>query len=115
MASFLIEVIGLTPTTVASLRDSPVAQGSPAIVAATLVREAEALATVDLGRLAQRVAQPVLLLLGTRSPPWAAAITHRLTSTLRDATLARLAGLGHEGVDTAPQQVSDELATFFAR
>jgi hypothetical protein len=57
MAGFLIEVTGLTPTTVADLRDSPVAQDSPGILAATLVREPEALATVDLDRPARRVPQ----------------------------------------------------------
>lgn len=115
MGSFLIEVIGLTPETVASLRDSPVAQDSLGIVAATLVREAEALTTVDLGRLAERVAQPVLLLLGSESPGWAETITQRLTRTLRDPTQITLAGLGHEGVDTAPRHVSAELIGFFSR
>lgn len=115
MGSFLIEVIGLTPATVASLRDSPVAQDSLGIVAATLVREAEALATVDLGQLAERVAQPVLLLLGSESPGWAHTITQRLTRQLRDPTLVTLAGLGHEGVDTAPRRLSTELLGFFLR
>lgn len=113
MRSFLIEVIGLTPATVTRLRDSPVAQDSLGIVAATLVREAEALATVHLGRLAERVASPVLLLLGSESPGWADTITQRLRSTLRNATLVTLAGQGHEGVDTAPRRVSAELLGFF--
>ncbi len=115
MRSFLIEVVGLTPATVSSLRDSPLAQDALDIVAATLVREAEALITVDLDRLAERVAQPVLLLLGSRSPGWADTITRRLTRTLRDAELVVLTGQGHEGVDTAPDRVSAELTGFFSR
>ena len=115
MGSFLIEVIGLAPTTVASMRDSPVAQESLGIVAATLVREAEALATVDIVRLAERVFQPVLLLLGNESPGWANTITQRLTGALGDPMLVTLAGLGHEGIDTAPRLVSAELTRFLSR
>jgi hypothetical protein len=45
------------------------------IAAATLPREAHALAAADLTSLARRVRQPVLLLVGTASPPWASEIT----------------------------------------
>ncbi len=114
MGSFLIDVIGLTPATVARLRDSSVAQDSLGIVAATLVREAEALATVDLDQLGRRVTQPVLLLLGSESPGWADVVTQRLTRVLRDPRLVVLAGVGHEGVDTAPQHVGGELSGFFS-
>ncbi len=88
MGNFLIEVIGLSPATVGRLRDSPVAQDSVGILAATLAREAAALTTVDLDRLAQRVARPVLLLLGTDSPAWAGTITHRLDAALPDSRVA---------------------------
>lgn len=115
MASFLIEVIGLTPATVASLRDSPIAEDSLGIVAATLAREARALTTVDLDRLAQRVAQPVLLMLGTKSPGWAATITHHLSGALPDPILVTLDGSGHEGVDTHARRVSAELTAFVTR
>jgi pimeloyl-ACP methyl ester carboxylesterase len=115
MASFLIDVIGLAPATVAGLRDSPVAHDSLDIVAATLVREAQALTSVDLDRLAQRVAQPVLLLLGTESPGWAVAITSHLIDTLADSILVSIDGHGHEGVDTDPRRVSAEVTSFLAR
>jgi pimeloyl-ACP methyl ester carboxylesterase len=115
MAGFLIEVIGLTPATVASLRDSAVAEDSLGIVAATLVREAQALGTVDLDGLAQRVVQPVLLLLGTESPGWAAAITHRLTGILPDPVLVTVEHHGHEGVDTDPRGVSTAITAFLAQ
>jgi len=114
MGSFLIEVIGLTLATVETLRDSPVAHESLEIVAATLAREAEALATVDIARLAARVVQPVLLLLGSESPEWAGTITQQLTAALHDPTLVTLAGLGHEGVDTAPRHLSAELTGFLS-
>ena len=115
MASFLIEVIGLTPQTVANLRDTPIAEDSLDIVAATLTREARALTTLDLDHLAQHVTQRVLLLLGTDSPSWAAAITQRLTDVLPDTTLVPLDGQGHEGIDTAPQQINAELTQFLSR
>lgn len=114
MFSFLTEVIGIAPQTVAAMRDTPVAEESLDIVAASLVREAAALTTVDLGRLARQVAQPVLLLLGTDSPSWAHTITRRLVAALSDSTLAILDGLGHEGVDTDPQRVTDELTAFLS-
>lgn len=115
MASFLVEVIGLTPASVASLRDSPIAEDSPSIVATTLAREAHALTTVELDRLARQVTQPVLLLLGTDSPAWAGTITHRLTDVLPDPTLVTVDGHGHEGVDTDPRRVSAEITAFLAR
>lgn len=115
MASFLVEVIGLTPATVASLRDSPIAEDSLGIVAATLAREARALTTVDLDRLAQRVAQPVLLMLGTKSPGWAATITDHLSGALPDPILVALDGSGHEGVDTHARRVSAEITAFVTR
>jgi pimeloyl-ACP methyl ester carboxylesterase len=115
MASFLVEVIGLTPATVASLRDSPIAEDSLGIVEATLAREARALTTVDLDRLAQRVAQPVLLMLGTESPGWAETITHHLSGALPDPILVTLDGSGHEGVATHARRVSAELTAFVTR
>jgi pimeloyl-ACP methyl ester carboxylesterase len=114
MASFLIDVIGLNPQTVAALRDTSVAADSLEIVAATLPREAEALTAVDLGQLARRVPQPVLLLLGDDSPGWARTITKRLADALSEHTLVILDGLGHEGVATAPHRVTTELTTFLS-
>ena len=50
------------------------------IAAATLPREAHALAAADLTSLARRVRQPVLLLVGTASPPWASELAAKTTS-----------------------------------
>lgn len=115
MVSFLTEVIGVPWETVVAMRDTPVAEASLDIVAATLVREAEALTTVDLDRLARQVAQPAMLLLGAASPEWAHAITRRLRRALPQTTLRVLDGLGHEGVDTNPERVTEELTAFFSR
>lgn len=115
MVSFLTEVIGVPWETVVAMRDTPVAEASLDIVAATLVREAGALTTVDLDRIARQVTQPVLLMLGADSPGWAHVIIERLSGALRRATLSVLDGLGHEGVDTNPEQVSAELTDFLTQ
>jgi pimeloyl-ACP methyl ester carboxylesterase len=115
MESFLIEVIGLTPDQVAALRNASTAQDTLSIVAATLPREADALTGVDLPDLARTVTQPVLLILGTNSPPWAATITRALERALANAEIVSLAGHGHEAVDAAPRLVGSELHRFLQR
>ena len=113
MGSFLIEIIGLRPDVVRALRDTPIARTATDIVASTMVREAGALSTVDLAELAAAVAQPVLLLLGETSPPWASAITSSLARVLRDGRIVTLPALGHEAIDTAPEAVDAALGGFF--
>jgi pimeloyl-ACP methyl ester carboxylesterase len=100
---------------VAGLRDSPAAGDSLGIVAATLTREARALTTVDLDHLAHELTRPVLLFLGSESPAWAGTVTQRLNGLLADSTLVTVRGHGHEGVDTAPEQVGAELSAFLSR
>lgn len=112
MASFLIDVIGLSRQTVAAMRDTPVANESLDIAAATMQREATALTVADLESLACQVPQPVMLLLGSDSPPWASTITTRLAKTLATSSVATLEGAGHEGVDTAPETVATRLRRF---
>jgi pimeloyl-ACP methyl ester carboxylesterase len=114
MISFLTEVIGLTMTQVSELRDTPGAKDVLPIVAATLPREAEALASADPVDLATGITAPVLLLLGEASPAWAADLTHALSTALPDATLAGLPGHGHEAIDTAPGLIYRELVEFLA-
>jgi len=75
--------------------------------------EAYALSTLDLARLADAVNQPVRLMLGATSPPWAGAVTTALTQLLRSADVVALPDLGHEAVDTAPALVAAELDRFF--
>ena len=76
--TFLTEIIGLTRGEVEALRDAPGGRDVLPIVARTLPREARALAAADLAGAARHVRQPVLLLLGTASPPWARQITREL-------------------------------------
>ncbi len=112
MASFLTDVIGLTAGQVDQLKGSPAAAGVLPIVAATLAREAEALAAVDLPGLAAAVTVPVLLMLGARSPPWARDITNSLAVALPAADVVILPGQGHEGIELAPELISSELQQF---
>jgi pimeloyl-ACP methyl ester carboxylesterase len=83
------------------------------IVSATMPREAQALATVDLTALAAAVPVPVLLILGAQSPAWAHDITGRLAAVLPQSTLAVLDGQGHEAIETAPGLLVSQLAGFF--
>jgi pimeloyl-ACP methyl ester carboxylesterase len=113
IASFLTEVIGLTPEQVAALRDAPPGPDDVLAVASrTLVREGEALAALDLPALAAPVAQPVLLLHGSAGPPWAAAVVRELATALRDVQVVELPGAGHEGVDTHAATVTEHLVRF---
>jgi pimeloyl-ACP methyl ester carboxylesterase len=82
------------------------------VVAATLPREARGLAAADLTGIARRVRQPVLLLLGTASPPWAGEITRELAAALPAATVTELPGTGHEALDSAPDLLVAEVLGF---
>ena len=110
--SFLTEIIGLAPAEVEALRDAPGGRDVLPIAAATLPREARALARADLAGAARRVTPPVLLLLGQTSPPWARQITAELATALPEAEVAELPGVGHDALDTAPDQLVAELDRF---
>ncbi len=110
--TFLTEIIGLTRSEVEALRDAPGGRDVLPIVAATLPREARALAAADLAAAARQVRQPVLLLLGTASPPWAGEITRELAAALPAATVTELPGAGHEALDSAPDLLAAEVLRF---
>ena len=110
--TFLTEIIGLTRGEVEALRDAPDGRDVLPIAAATLPREAHALAAADLTSMARRVQQPVLLLLGTASAPWAGEITQELATTLPAATVTELPGAGHEALDTAPDLLLAKVLPF---
>lgn len=112
MLSFLIDVVGLTREQVQLLRDNAGGDNPMPIVQKTMVREAEALTMLRLPSLTAGVVQPVLLLLGSVSPPWAVAVTRSLADALPAATLEVLPGLGHEAVETAPELVASHLVRF---
>jgi pimeloyl-ACP methyl ester carboxylesterase len=113
MMSFLTEVIGLSREQVGALRDAPAAYDVLSVVAATLPREAHALASTDPAALAAGVKVPVLLLLGALSPPWAGDITRAVAAALPAADLVVLPGQGHEAIDASPALIAGELARFF--
>ena len=113
MFSFITEIVGLTAERFEDYRNAPGAHDVLPIVSATLPREAEALTSVDLPGLAVKVAAPVLLLLGTKSPPWAGEITRELAATLTTAELVSLPDQGHDAIDSAPDLIVTELRRFF--
>jgi pimeloyl-ACP methyl ester carboxylesterase len=121
VASFLVEVIGLTSERVDELRAEALQAGSGpgqddvlAVASRTLGREAEALTALHLDALAAGVGQSVRFLLGTASPPWAAAVTTVLAAHLPGSEIVALEGEGHEGLDSSPDRVVDELVRFLA-
>ena len=110
--SFLTEIIGLTPAEVEALRDAPGGRDVQSTAAATLPREARALAGADLAAAAEGVRQPALLLLGAASPPWAGEITRQLAATLPSAIVTEMAGVDHRALDTAPDLVTEAVIAF---
>ena len=70
------------------------------------------LAAADLAGAARQVRQPVLLLLGAASPPWAGEITRELAAALPAATVTELAGTGHQALDQAPDLLVAEVLRF---
>ena len=110
--TFLTEIIGLSRAEVEALRDAPGGRDVLPVAAATLPREARALAEVDLAAEAAGVRQPVLLLLGAASPNWAGEITRQLAAALPAATVTELPGVGHRGLDTAPDLVTAAVIGF---
>jgi len=111
MISFLREM-GLPDTRITELRNAPRSYDVLPIVAATMPREAQALAGIDLAALAARVSVPVLLLLGPASPPWASELTASVAAALPQSTQVSLPGQGHEATAEAPDLVDRALEEF---
>ncbi|ATG52389.1 hypothetical protein CFK38_13320 [Brachybacterium vulturis] len=109
MVSFLVDVIGYSPQEVQALRERAGGGDPLPIVRRTMVREAEALRGADLTGLAVDVRQPVMLLLGTESRPWASAVTRQLAAALPNAEIVDLPGQGHEAIDRNPQLVAERV------
>jgi pimeloyl-ACP methyl ester carboxylesterase len=51
---------------------------------------------------------------GTASPPWAGQITRALAAALPAATVAELAGAGHDALDSAPDLFAARVLTFLS-
>jgi len=116
MLDFLTEIVGLTAEQVSALRSAPRSYDVLPIVSATMPREAQALAEVDLTALAAGVpgrVSPVLLILGSASPAWAHDITSELAAALPRTTLAVLDGQGHDAIDSTPAALAGRLEQFF--
>jgi pimeloyl-ACP methyl ester carboxylesterase len=111
-ASFLGDIIELSPEEIVRLRGQSGGSDVLAIVAATLPREARALETIAFG-CSRRITASVLLLLGSSSPPWARSITRHLESLIPRAKVVELTGQGHEAIDTDPDRVLEEVLGFF--
>ncbi|HEV3268953.1 MAG TPA: alpha/beta hydrolase [Acidimicrobiales bacterium] len=112
MFSFVTEIVGLSAERFEEYRSALGAYDVLPIVDGTLPREAKALRSVNLTSLAPEVTTPVLLLLGTKSPPWASDITRALAASMLNASIVSLVGQGHDAIDTAPELVVGELKCF---
>jgi pimeloyl-ACP methyl ester carboxylesterase len=112
MRSFLIDVVGLTKEQVELLRASVGLDNPLPIVEKTMLREAQALKLLSQPNAAPEVVQPILLLLGTESPPWAGTVIRSLANALPAAKVEVLFDQGHEAVDAAPELVASQLASF---
>ena len=111
---FLVEIIGLEPSTITAMSDTPVAAQALTVFTATFRREGGFLQTVDLAALARDVTAPVHFLLGATSPAWAGEVTRTLAAVLPDAGVTVVPGHGHEMLDSVPDLVADALQAFLA-
>ena len=114
MVMFLTEVIGLDSDEVDALRAAPPTYDILTVASTTLPHEGRALQDLDLPGVAAGVALPVHFLLGERSPGWARVITQKTAEAIPGSEVTVLAGLGHEAINTAPDQVVDHLERFLA-
>jgi pimeloyl-ACP methyl ester carboxylesterase len=114
LATFMTEVVGMTPTELEAYRANPV---WPARVAAavTIPREleAEATAAASLEALAH-VRQPVLQLLGSASLPVFRAATAALDERLADGRIVEIRGAKHAAHHTHPDAVVEAVRAFLA-
>jgi pimeloyl-ACP methyl ester carboxylesterase len=114
LATFMTEVVGMTPAELEAYRANPV---WPARVAAapTIPREleAEALPAAALGALGS-VRQPVLQLLGSASLPVFRAATTALSERLADSRIVEISGARHAAHHTHPDAVVEAIDAFLA-
>lgn len=114
LATFMTEVVGMTPAELEAYRANPV---WPARVAAamTIPREieAEATAAASLEALA-RVRQPVLQLLGSASLPVFRVATTALDGRLADGRIVEISGAKHAAHHTHPDAVVEAVRAFLA-
>jgi pimeloyl-ACP methyl ester carboxylesterase len=114
LATFMTEVVGMSPEGLAAYRADPV---WPVRVAAagTIERElaAETAPAASLEALSA-VRQPVLQLLGSASLPVFRAATLALDAGLRDGRIVEIDGARHAAHHTHPDAVVDAVRAFLA-
>jgi pimeloyl-ACP methyl ester carboxylesterase len=114
LATFLAEVVGMTPAELDAYRANPV---WPVRVAAahTILREleAEASTAASLDALGA-LRRPVLQLVGSASRPLFHAATHALDARLADGRIVEIAGARHAAHHTHPDEVVAAVRTFLA-
>lgn len=110
---FIRDCLGVPAEQYDRFRASP---GFPARLAAahTLPREVKiAHAYEPSPERIGRLSLPVLLLVGSDSPPLVHAVTAMLAGYLPDATTVTLAGQEHMAMETAPEMVAGAVAAFW--
>jgi pimeloyl-ACP methyl ester carboxylesterase len=112
LREYLAEIGGYSEAEIEAMAATPTWDARLAI-SSTLPRElrAEQVHTLDSDRLAG-IRTPVLMLLGSESPPWARQSTAAYADALPDCTVRTLDGQGHGAAVTAPELLVDELRAF---
>lgn len=113
LETFLLEGPRYSPASIAEQRKRP--DWPDRLAAAhTLARETHAVRQFTLDRV--RVANlnvPVLLLLGSESPPFFQQAIEALGATLPDSNTVVLTGQHHNAMETAPKPFAEAIAEFF--
>jgi pimeloyl-ACP methyl ester carboxylesterase len=114
VTDFLSDVGGYSQAEIDAMRGTPMWDARLQIVH-TAIRELEAESAYRLpvGALS-RVAVPVLLLVGSRSPDWARRSTAAYAEAIPGAEVVTLEGQGHGATFSAPGLVAAELLRFSA-
>lgn len=113
VATFMGEIVRLTPHELDVIRSSPAWPGRVA-AAHTLPRELRAQEAYRLDpERAGRLFIPVLLLLGGDSPPFFGRAIAALEMLLHDARLVVMTGQQHIAMDTAPELVVGAVLDFW--
>jgi pimeloyl-ACP methyl ester carboxylesterase len=110
--TLLVERSGVPPDAVDAVRELPL---WPILLRGVQVLPREGAAVVgyrfDPSRF-NRLATPILVLVGEESPRWRREAMIRLHTTLPHAALRILVGQGHLATHTAPELLADEIVNF---
>jgi pimeloyl-ACP methyl ester carboxylesterase len=114
LATFLAEVVGMTPEDLGAYRANPIWRARAA-AAGTILRElaAEASPAASVGALG-RVRQPVLQILGSASLPVFRDATLALDDRLRDSCIVVIDGAQHAAHHTHPDAFVSAVEAFLS-